>query len=281
MTKYVMRAKDIEAASLLPLADIWKDLAPPELLNRANNCFSYACANLESILDMKWRAHAEATPQPGDRSGIPKNILLLLHYRHLPFWVNLAERDGLRRINVGKNDPLPELPDHERLVTITYVDKTNDYHWLRRESNGLWTHKPGNSKPPTWFDTQRQLISDPRRAELYGVDPVYVFFAAPKLGLDVRMKKEWLKFFNSLDDATYGNYKILRRRLLALAPLVEKEFPVMSDYLLDLSAHGTEGELSRFWKHLRTSTRLPNADGLLPLSQAHAPLDIAWNAIAK
>jgi hypothetical protein len=276
-----MRRRLLTSASDFVLCDHWNRLAEPDQLNLANNCYSYAVADIDSILDFSWRPHAEATPQPGDHSGIPKNILLLLHYRSLPFWIKLAQRDGLRRLEVNANDDLPELGKDERLVVLTYDLQYKDYHWLRREKNGLWTHKADSKRPPTWFDSNRQLMTDPRRADLKYNFQGFVFFAAPLHGIDVRMQKPWLKFFNSLDDATAGNYSVLRHRLKDLSALVREDYTVMSDYLLDLTAHGDDAELRKFWQHLRKGERLPNADGLLPLHQAHAPLGIAWQGIAR
>lgn len=269
----------MESASRMALCDVWNDIASPEVLNLANNCYSYAVSSIDAIADVRSRAHAEATPQPGDGSGIPKNILLLLQYRSFPFWLNLAKRDGLRLLDVKPHDPLPDLPAGERLVALGYEMEYNDYHCLRREKNGLWTHKPDSGRPPSWYDSQRQLITDPRTADLEYNYTGFVFFAAPEKGIEVRMKKDWLRFFNSLDDATYGNYDILRHRLFDLSALVQDEFIIMADYLKDLSQHGDDQELRLFWHHLRTGKRLPNADGLLPLDRAHAPLGIAWQSI--
>ncbi len=276
-----MRRRLLSSASDFVLCDQWNRLAEPEQLNLANNCYSYAVGSLEAITDFSSRAHAEATPQPGDHSGVPKNILLLLHYRSLPFWIKLAERDGLRRLDLNAHDDLPELGKGERLVALTYDLQHKDYHWLRREPNGLWTHKADSHRPPSWYDYNRQLITDPRRADLKYNYQGFVFFAAPLQGLDVRMSREWLRFFNSLDDAAYGNYQILRHRLKDLSALVQPDYAVMSDYLLDLSAHGDEPELRNFWQCLRKGQRLPNADGLLPLAYAHAPLGIAWQGATR
>lgn len=275
------RNKQLDGASRMALCDIWKDIGNPEVLNVTNNCYSYAVSSLEAIVDTETRAHAEATPQPGDASGVPKNILLLLKHRSFDFWLRLAERDGLRRLDVGADDPLPELPKGQRLVAMTWVPKTGDYHWMRQERDGMWSQKPDSRRPPTRYDSQRQLITDPRHAHLnFGHTP-FLFLAAPAEGVEVRMRKKWLKFFNSLDDATYGNYDILRHRLIDLSELVQDNFIIMADYLRDLSAHGDDQELKLFWHHLRKGKRLPNADGLLPVEQAHAPLGIAWRSIVR
>lgn len=276
-----MRRRLLTSASDFVLCDHWNRLAEPDQLNLTNNCYSYAVADIDSILDFDSRPHAEAAPQPGDASGVPKNILLLLQHRSLSFWLNLAERDGLRRIHLNHNEDIPEVGGNERLVVVSYNLQAKDYHWMRQEKNGLWTHKPGSRRPPSWYDANRQLITDPRRADLKENFQGFVFFAVPMQGIDVRMRKNWLKFFNSLDDAASGNYTILRHRLKDLSTLVQPDYTVMSDYLVDLANHGDDHELRQFWQHLRKGERLPNADGLLPISQAHAPLGIAWHGVTR
>jgi hypothetical protein len=274
----------IKSAGDMALCEEWLHMAtPPQALNRANNCYSYAVGNLDSILDVQSRGHAEATPQPGDSSGTPKSILLLLKHRTLPFWINMAERDGLRRLDLRGDEPLPRLPPQRRLVVLTYSTRARDYHWLRREQNGLWTYKPDSIRPPTWYDEQRQLISDPRHAALWDYNTAFVFFTIPVGGIEVRMRKDWRLFFNSLDDAAFGNLEALRLRLGDLAQMVKDEFAVFADYLVEMARNGADSDLRTFWKHLREGTRLPNADGLLNFSPdyAHVPLNFAWSVSTK
>ena len=47
------------------------------------------------------------------------------------------------------------------LVTAPNVD----YHWLRQDANGLWSHKPGD-KAATNRDAVGRLITDPRDCNL-------------------------------------------------------------------------------------------------------------------
>lgn len=272
-------ASKLKSSGDSALCEMWPNLGPSvAALNRANNCYAYAVGTLEAILDVRSRGHAEATPQPGDASGIPKSILLLLYNRSLAFWMRLAERDGLRRLDIGPDEPLPKLPPQRRLVALTYSLKAQDYHWLRRESNDLWTCKTDSLRPPTWFDEQRQLISDPRHAALWDYNTGFVFFSLPARGIEVRMRKDWLRFFHALDDAVHGNQTALRVRLRDLANLVRADFAVFADYLEDLAEHGAGPELKAFWKALRHGTRLPNADGLVPFdpAYAHVPPSLFW-----
>ena len=50
-----------------------------------------------------------------------------------------------------------------------------DYHWYRLDDNKLWSHKPGGT-PATNYDGHGQLISDPRKAAMSGIDYKFVSF---------------------------------------------------------------------------------------------------------
>lgn len=43
------------------------------------------------------------------------------------------------------------------------LDKENDYHWYRQDSNGFWSHKPGSSKV-TNLDADNKKIKNPVKA---------------------------------------------------------------------------------------------------------------------
>lgn len=45
------------------------------------------------------------------------------------------------------------------------IDRYNNYHWLIQNSNGYWSHKPGQL-PVTNTDADKKLIKDPRKANL-------------------------------------------------------------------------------------------------------------------
>ncbi len=45
------------------------------------------------------------------------------------------------------------------------IDRYNNYHWLLQNSNGYWSHKPGQLEV-TNTDADKKLIKDPRKANL-------------------------------------------------------------------------------------------------------------------
>lgn len=45
------------------------------------------------------------------------------------------------------------------------IDRYNNYHWLLQNSNGYWSHKPGQL-PVTNTDADKKPIKDPRKANL-------------------------------------------------------------------------------------------------------------------
>lgn len=47
------------------------------------------------------------------------------------------------------------------------VDPGNDYHWYRRDQNGMWTHKPGGGRA-TNLDNSNNPISNPETANRCG-----------------------------------------------------------------------------------------------------------------
>ena len=48
---------------------------------------------------------------------------------------------------------------------VLVIDRYNNYHWLRQDSNGYWSHKPGQL-PVTNIDADGKLIKNPSKANL-------------------------------------------------------------------------------------------------------------------
>ena len=48
---------------------------------------------------------------------------------------------------------------------VLVIDRYNNYHWLRQDSNGYWSHKPGQL-PVTNTDADGKLITNPSKANL-------------------------------------------------------------------------------------------------------------------
>jgi hypothetical protein len=56
---------------------------------------------------------------------------------------------------------------------VLVIDRYNNYHWLVQNSNGYWSHKPGQLEV-TNIDAKGNLIKDPRKADLiYDKDRQY------------------------------------------------------------------------------------------------------------
>jgi hypothetical protein len=58
-----------------------------------------------------------------------------------------------------------------------------DYHWVRQDSNGNWSHKPGET-PVTNLDSRGKIITDPSKADFGGYRFVG-YFDVPKGGINL------------------------------------------------------------------------------------------------
>jgi hypothetical protein len=72
-------------------------------------------------------------------------------------YVQLATNDGL--IPTTRD---AACPDNRALVALFVSD--GDYHWFRRDSNGRWSHKPGDHEA-TNLDWSGKVITDPETAD--------------------------------------------------------------------------------------------------------------------
>lgn len=127
----------------------WNDAADPSCpkTDRGrqcnNNCYNYA-----NNTDTKTFA------QPGLRSG--------RQYRSYDCSEigRAAVDDGIMAAT-----SLMTCPTGETLLALVIKTGSNaDYHWYRRDSNGLWTHKPGKTEAID-FDNSSNTISDPSTAD--------------------------------------------------------------------------------------------------------------------
>ncbi|XP_031569221.1 uncharacterized protein LOC116303760 [Actinia tenebrosa] len=84
-----------------------------------------------------------------------------------------SRRDGLVKVDAGADIPniSPTGPWH--LVALV-VDPGVDFHWYRLDSNGNWSHKPGQTRI-TNTDGAGNLINDPRLAANALGGPNYAF----------------------------------------------------------------------------------------------------------
>jgi len=144
----------------------WEPEYDPTLWNsrlefrETHNCFSYAL----NVFDKRQVAKCKSTedcnaplPQPGLASG----------------WNGFSERrpktcpNMFARIfgdnpNIEMVDFTTKCPDGSSKIALI-VDESDDYHFLRQDSNGYWSHKPGARKVKA-VDALGHKIRDPKLA---------------------------------------------------------------------------------------------------------------------
>jgi hypothetical protein len=148
---------------------------------------------------------------------------------------------------------------------MVYSLARKDYHWLRQEPDGFWSHKRGKHEP-TAYDLGRQLIIDPRRADLGDYDPACAFFTVPTRGIEVRLSDKWLRVLQGFEALLERDDEALRGRLWTLAFLVERELPQLAEYINELAGQGNPDAIRRFWQAMSAGEKLAAASSLTRLS---------------
>ncbi|MDD1017332.1 hypothetical protein [Pseudomonas rubra] len=135
--------KDFEIMAIPPY-DPGKWNNNPTVL-RNNNCYNYGNDTITNTFAQPGRGAGQEGPYPPtckDTSAA-------------------AVRDGLKSI------PNPDTTPTEGHLVALVVSTTPgffDYHWYRRDSNGMWSHKPGQTAARN-TDNSGRLISDPRNCD--------------------------------------------------------------------------------------------------------------------
>lgn len=137
------------------------------LVQRSHNCFSYALNMLESESVEKCALRQQKQqmscrriwPQP----TVPKQYRKRRHDR---FQCNIMDpllREQLQKVGfhaVSRRDACPS--GHYR-VAFT-VSSGDNYHWLRQDPDGYWSHKDGGM-PTSRVDASGNAIVDPATAD--------------------------------------------------------------------------------------------------------------------
>ena len=111
----------------------------------ANNCYNYA-------LNVPTNTYA----QPGRNENLIYPTVTGLDVR------NAAINDGLMDLN----DTAPGVfPESNNCLTALVIMENLDFHFLRQDISGEWSHKLG-SNIPTNLDNSGNTITDPRTADL-------------------------------------------------------------------------------------------------------------------
>jgi len=150
----------------------------------SNNCYAYATGDVRDRTGGGSPADTLNWPQPGNvpRTKPGKEPLVPGGFSCASIIANAkqdAARQGKELKNPGADGSCPcdyykvhlmMTPDDPKTALVE-----SDYHWTREDSDGRWSHKPGNSK------VER---TDPGAMHGYGVDCGYL--CVPKGGISVR-----------------------------------------------------------------------------------------------
>ena len=122
----------------------------------ANNCYSYALDIRFELSKVPFDMHDSENNfrlQPGQISKSKRKLK--------KFGCNsvtsLVKEDGLY-----KADKENKCKCNDNIIAL--IVGPNDYHWYRKDNNGLWSHKPG-IKAVTNLDEEGKIISDPEKAK--------------------------------------------------------------------------------------------------------------------
>jgi hypothetical protein len=107
-----------------------------EIYNQFNNCYSYAFSD--------YTANRKTKPQPGFKVGLP--ALQKDAYTCKAF-IDRVKLDYPKAVFLGTNPSMATVectPDmYLVFLALDNTDNNRDYHFYKKDLNGLWSHKPG------------------------------------------------------------------------------------------------------------------------------------------
>ena len=136
-------ARDFELLSIPPYNPSKWNSDPVVLRN--NNCYNYGNDTITNTFAQPGRGSGQEGPYPPA----------------CPETGSAATRDGLKSV------PNPDLTPAEGHIAALVVSTTPgffDYHWYRRDNNGMWSHKPGQTAARN-TDNSGRPIADPRTCD--------------------------------------------------------------------------------------------------------------------
>jgi hypothetical protein len=133
-------------------------------LKESHNCFSYAMNAIDDKMIKKCNETTDCDVgfhQPGYASG----------YGQFPEKHNKGCSDMVSRLWGDNPDVIP-IEFHERCSTGTskialIVDPRRDYHFVRQDSDGYWSHKPGAMEVTTKDASGRPILRPDRALFIY------------------------------------------------------------------------------------------------------------------
>jgi hypothetical protein len=115
-------------------------------VQRWNNCYNYGCDKQTNTFAQPGFAHGIVLNWPADMACEPVT--------------RGAIADGLTPVNCDEGCGCSEC--HHQVALV--IAPGWDYHWYRKDRDGRWSHKPGET-PATNLDSANHLITDPRTAD--------------------------------------------------------------------------------------------------------------------
>lgn len=134
------------------------------VIQTSTNCYAYACND-------PMRHVYYDKPQPGQFAGKPVGEMEHSAVRYAVMTDDLVrDRRRMQRLIPLirlRGDAVPEcvvnVPGYYLIALVTAPGA--DYHWLRQDNDGMWSHKPGWGQA-TDLDSDDEPIYDPRDAAL-------------------------------------------------------------------------------------------------------------------
>jgi hypothetical protein len=161
----------------------------------STNCYAYACDDPR---------HHNVPPQVGRLGGIDPDDQGVVFRDHGVRYAVMQDdlfRDSQRRhrlrplvrlLTEAVPDEVFNIPGHYLIALFVAHDK--DYHWVRQDRNGMWSHKKGIGLV-TNRDSNGDLIEDPRSCHIWCAEEIArgvfnripyrfsTFYYAPKGGV--------------------------------------------------------------------------------------------------
>ncbi|MFA8451443.1 MAG: hypothetical protein ACEPOW_12185 [Bacteroidales bacterium] len=150
--------------------EYWNDGKGMNTIQARHNCYAYACnvfyADKETFVATPGKKAGIELPDPFSAQDAIKG----------------AVADGLMKLN-GNEEPPKGWTKVALFLELeegnTDGTKATDFHWYRRDNNGYWSSKGGES-PVTNEDSMGNKIKDPRSPDPDKKHPYFVTFMAVK-----------------------------------------------------------------------------------------------------
>lgn len=174
---------DNDAPAFTP--DAWnKDFVNADLWG--SNCYQYAAAG--SKPDGSNQVFNEAIPNPGELGGykLTKDSKNPVTETNRVF--QGLEADGIKSLQTTSSE-LPPKKDNHYLIGVYVAGNWHDFHFVRQDSDGGWSHKPGTGAP---IERLREPNANGSYAPLpqnYGDYTLVGYGYVPQKGIDLGPEK--------------------------------------------------------------------------------------------